>query len=80
MGPVEMLSERRPFPLTLAPKGLFAEIREPRRCGVASEDVERESEETVRKVGLSIPGVRGRAESGDASDAAAFGLSSSSVH
>ncbi len=81
IGPVEMLSERRPFAFVLVPRGLLAEMREPRRCGVASEDVERESEEMVRRAGgLSAPGVRGRIESGDMSDPAAFGVSSSSVH
>lgn len=81
IGPVEMLSERRPFALVLIPKGLLAEIREPRRCGVASEEVERESEEIVRIAGgLSALGVRGRAESGDMRDPAGFEVSSSSVH
>ena len=89
MGPVEVFNERRLFAPESIKLGLLdVELaRDCLRCGVDSEEADRDREETVRgrasALGLRALGVRGvvgLCESGDAREAAVAGVSSSSVH
>lgn len=87
IGPLEMLSDRRPLGPVREDAGLLlVELASDcRRCGVESDEAERESEEMVRgramAPGLSAPGVSGvvgLVASWEVREAAVAGVASSS--